>query len=297
VSNLIATTVQSTGTERRNTMEHSQLSNEEFERFREFIWHLCGICIAENKLTLLTNRLKRRLRATGIETYQAYFDFLKSRAGASELSGFLDAITTNETSFFRTEKHFEWLSTEFVTEMLARIRKREHEETIRVWSAACSTGEEVYTIAVCLEEARRKSPVWQFEILGTDISQEVLERAKAATYSLATIKDLPDGLKKRYFESLGPDAFQVKSSIRDRVKFLSHNLIAPPPANRFDVVFLRNVLIYFNRESKQKVIEQIVKAIRPGGYLVIGPSEGIFDMLPMLKRCHPFVFQKELPSA
>lgn len=275
-------------------MELSPLTNEEFERFREFIWHLCGICIAENKLTLLTNRLKRRLRATGIKTYQAYFDFLKSREGASELSDFLDAITTHETSFFRTEKHFEWLSTDFVTEMLARIRKREHEETVRVWSAACSTGEEVYTIAICLEEARRKNPIWQFEILGTDISQEVLERARRAVYNSATIKELSDDLRKRYFESAGPDAFQIKSSIRDRVKFQSHNLLSPPPAARFDVVFLRNVLIYFNRESKQQVIEQIVKAIRPGGCLVIGPSEGIFDMLPMLKRLHTFVFQKEI---
>jgi chemotaxis protein methyltransferase CheR len=278
-------------------MEHSQLTNEEFDRFREFIWHLCGICIAENKLTLLTNRLKRRLRATGIKTYQTYFEFLQSREGASELSGFLDAITTNETSFFRTEKHFEWLSKDFVNEMLGRIRKREHEETVRVWSAACSTGEEVYTIAICLDEARRKNPIWQFEILGTDISQEVLERAKNAVYNLATIKELSEDLRKRYFESAGSDAFHIKSSIRDRVKFQSHNLLSPPPATRFDIVFLRNVLIYFNRESKQKVIEQIVKAIRPGGYLVIGPSEGIFDMLPMLKRLQTFVFQKEtLPN-
>lgn len=277
-------------------MEHGQLSNEEFERFRQFIWHLCGICIAENKLTLLTNRLKRRLRATGIKTYQAYFDFLKSRDGASELAGFLDAITTNETSFFRTEKHFQWLGTEFITEMLPRIRKREHEGIVRVWSAACSTGEEAYTIAICLEEARRRNPVWQFGILGTDISQQVIERAKRGVYNPSAIQEIPDALRKRYFESASSEACQIKSSILDRVRFLTHNLLDPPPEGRFDVVFLRNVLIYFNRESKQKVIEQIVKSIRPGGYLVIGPSEGIFDMLPMLKRIHPFVFQKEIPS-
>lgn len=274
----------------------SQLTQEEFERFREFIWKLSGICIAENKLTLLTNRLKRRLRATGIATYQAYFDYLKSRDGAAELPEFLDAITTNETSFFRTEKHFDWLSEEFVPEMIARIRKREHEETIKVWSAACSTGEEIYTIAMCLEEARRKNPVWQFKLLGTDISQEVLERAKQGMYSPASIKDISEALRKRYFETASqPESVQVKSALRDRTKFLQHNLLNPPPESGFDVIFLRNVLIYFNRDSKQKVIEQIVKAIRPGGYLVIGPSEGIFDMLPMLKRRHPFVFQKEIP--
>jgi chemotaxis protein methyltransferase CheR len=152
----------------------------------------------------------------------------------------------------------------------------------------------VYTIAICLEEARRRNPTWRFEILGTDISQDVLERAKHATYQLPCIKDIPESIRKRYFAATGPHTYQLRSSIRERVKFLPHNLLAPPPENRFDVVFLRNVLIYFNRESKQKVIEQIVKAIHPGGYLVIGPSEGIFDMLPMLKRRHPFVFQKEL---
>ena len=277
-------------------MEPSQLSHEEFERFREFIWHLCGICIAENKLTLLTNRLKRRLRVTGIPNYQAYYYYLKSRDGAAELPAFLDAITTNETSFFRTEKHFDWLSQEFVAEMLEHIRKREHDEMIRVWSAACSSGEEVYTIAICLEEARRRSPIWQFEILGTDISEEVLDRAKRGAYNLASIQNVSESLRKRYFESRDlPDILQIKPTIRDRVKFLQHNLLAAPPETSFDVVFLRNVLIYFNRESKQRVVDQIIKAIRPGGYLVIGPSEGIFDMLPMLKRRHPFAFQKEIP--
>lgn len=277
-------------------MEQMQLSHEEFERFREFIWHLSGICIAENKLTLLTNRLKRRLRATGIASYQAYFEYLKSHDGAGELPGFLDAITTNETSFFRTEKHFEWLSTEFVTEMIARIRSREHEKMIRVWSAACSSGEEVYTIAMCLEEARRRNPVWQFEILGTDLSQEVLERAKRGSYNLASVQSIPEGMRQRYFDAKPQEnTIQIRSSLKERVRFLQHNLLGPPPEMRFDVVFIRNVLIYFNRESKQRVIEQIIKAIRPGGYLVIGPSEGIFDMLPMLQRKHPFVFQKECP--
>jgi len=275
-------------------VDASQLTPEEFGQFQAFILKLCGISVPGNKITLLSNRIRRRLKATKIPDFDSYYKFLTSPAGRQELEGFLSAVTTNETSFFRTEKHFDWLRTEFIDQLQGAIRSGERARTVRLWSAACSTGEEPYSIAMCLAENRHKLPDCKVEILGTDISEQAIAQARAGIFDDACVNDIPESLRTRYFQrKIGTDAWEVKPALREMVTIERHNLMDPLRRPGFDCIFIRNVLIYFNRESKQVVIDNLVRALVQGGYLVVGPSEGIFDMLGMLKKCSTFLYRKE----
>lgn len=274
-------------------MESSQLTPQEFEEFQTFIFKLCGIKVPENKIMLLSNRIRRRLKATQCAGFRPYLQLLKSPAGKEELQGFLNVVTTNETSFFRTEKHFDWLQTEFVEEMIRLQREGKKTKSIRIWSAACSSGEEPYTIGIALSENQLKLAGWSLEILGTDISEQSIEKARQGIYSTDTCSDIPDKLRSRYFRSLPEGDFEVKPTLKNLVKIDRHNLLERQSAPPFDCIFIRNVLIYFSRESKQVVIDNLVRALAPGGYLVVGPSEGIFDMLGMLTRVSTFLYCKD----
>ena len=274
-------------------MDASQLTSQEFEQFQTFIFQLCGIRVPENKVTLLSNRIRRRLKATEIGDFQAYLKLLRSPAGHDEREEFLNVVTTNETSFFRTEKHFEWLRTEFVDELRERAKLGTHPQSIRVWSAACSSGEEPYTIAMCLAENRHKLTGWKIEIHGTDISETALSKARAGRFGPDVTQEVPEKLLARYFShEAGSSLWEAKSTLRDLVTVSNHNLIEPNPQRSYDCIFIRNVLIYFSRESKQVVIENLVRSLANGGYLVVGPSEGIFDMLGMLQKRSTFLYQK-----
>lgn len=275
-------------------VDTSQLTQHEFQQFQAFISKLCGISVADNKIALLSNRIRRRLRATNISDFSAYLAHLKSLTGKEELDGFLSAITTNETSFFRTEKHFEWLKTEFIDAVLAQARAGTRPKRLRIWSAACSTGEEPYTIALCLAENAHRLAGWKIEILGTDISEHAISKARAAVFGDGILDEIPDKLRTKFFaEQPTTKTWEAKSVLKEMITIRRHNLMEPNPESGFDCVFIRNVLIYFGRESKQKVIENLVRAMAKGGYLVVGPSEGIFDMLGMLTKRSTFLYQKE----
>ncbi|WP_010585910.1 CheR family methyltransferase [Schlesneria paludicola] len=274
-------------------MDASQLTAQEFEQFQALIFQLCGIRVPENKVTLLSNRIRRRLKGTGAVDFQAYLKLLRSPAGRDEREEFLNVVTTNETSFFRTEKHFEWLGTTFVDELRERARLGTHPQSIRIWSAACSSGEEPYTIAMCLAENRHKLTDWKIEIHGTDISETVLAKARAGLFGPDVATEVPEKLRARYFHhEAGSSCWEAKSSLKQLVTVSNHNLMEPNPQKAYDCIFIRNVLIYFSRESKQIVINHLVHSLAPGGYLVVGPSEGIFDMLGMLQKRSTFLYQK-----
>lgn len=242
---------------------------------------------------LLSNRIRRRVKATQRSDFQDYLRLIQSSDGKAELNGFLDAVTTNETSFFRTEKHFDWLSGAFVDEMRDRARKGDHSPRLRIWSAACSTGEEPYTIAMCLAENRHKLVDWNIEIHGTDISEEAMSKARAGLFGPHLIDEVPERLRDRYFQAVdGTSQWQAKSSLSRMITVSRHNLIEPKAERNYDCVFIRNVLIYFSRESKQIAVNHLVESLAEGGYLVIGPSEGIFDMLGPLEKRSPFLYQK-----
>lgn len=274
-------------------MDASQLNPREFEQFQSLIFQLCGIRVQENKVTLLSNRIRRRVKATGVADFQAYLKLLRSPAGHEELEGFLNAVTTNETSFFRTEKHFDWLRTEFVDELRELNRLGKHLKRIRIWSAACSSGEEPYSIAMCLAENRFKVADWKIEIHGTDISEDSMQKARVGAYGAHVAEEVPEKLQSRYFDHKSDtEVWDVKPALKELVSISRHNLMEPNPQRDYDCIFIRNVLIYFSRESKQVVIDHLVNALTDGGYLVVGPSEGIFDMLGMLEKRSTFLYQK-----
>lgn len=273
-------------------VERTDLTTDEFRSFQEFIYERSGIRIPESKRTLLSNRIRRRLRADDFASFRSYLTHLKS-AKPNELTGFLDAITTNETFFFRTEDHFTWFRDRFIPEVASLARRDLRPKRLRIWSAACSTGEEPYSLAICLAENQLRLRDWDLQIVGTDLSEEALEKARLATYEERTLNGVKESRRRRYFTKLDPPPrWQVKSALRDQVTFKRHNLMEPYVGRPFDCVFIRNVLIYFDRESKQEAVQHLIASMAPGAYLVVGPSEGIFDMLGDLKKHETYLYQK-----
>ena len=289
-------------------MEPSQLSPDEFAEFRRLIYRLSGIHVPENRITLLSNRIRRRLRALQLPGYIDYLRLLKTSAGSEEIAFFLDAVTTNETSFFRTEKQFQWLQTEFLNDITTRIQRGAHPRRIRIWSAACSTGQEPLTIGICLLENADLLRGIEIEIDATDLSEQVLAHARSAQYEQRLLTGIPEELQKKYFQPAGrisgssAEADPAKTLVKVRpallklVRYQRHNLINKPPGTGYDCIFLRNVMIYFDNQSKLIVSKHLQHALADGGYLVIGPAEGLHEQLQNLHRHSPFIYQK-LPGA
>ena len=280
------------------TMEPLKLTERQFERFREFVYAQSGIRIDASKITLASNRIRRRLKAKGLVDFDDYFRLLTSCAGGDELAHFLDAITTNETQFFRTPAHFDWFSGPFLDEAVAAAQRGERLKRLRVGSAACSSGEEPYSLAMCLAEQAHRLHGWDTSILGVDISETALSAAREAVYGERTLELVSAARRRRFFERPSSDAgpWRLIAPIRQAVEFRRHNLMKPlrlaVRQEPFDCLFLRNVMIYFDRASKETVIENLLRVMAPSGYLVIGPSEGVYDMLaPLVKRA-PNLYQK-----
>ncbi len=274
-------------------MQLERLTQQQFDRFRAFIYDNCGIRIDEKKVSLLSNRIRRRLRAGDFDDFDVYYQFLTSPAGAEELEGFLDAITTNETFFFRTGKHFDWIKDELLPEVVAECRSGNRPPSLRFWSAGCASGAEPYSIAICMAENKYRFRDWSLEILGTDISEEALCVAREGLYKARAVEAVTQDQRRRYFHhQIDGDLWQVRPEIRKLVEFRRHNLMQSPPGLAYDCVFIRNVLIYFDRDSKQIVVNNLLKALAVGGYLLVGPSEGIYDMLKPLRRISPLLYQK-----
>lgn len=275
-------------------MTPQQLTSSEFRRFQEFIYQACGIRIPDSRRTLLSNRIRRRLKAGDFPDFRTYYEYLTSRGGQQELPEFLDVVTTNETFFFRTQKHFEWFGSEFISEMIQQARGGTRLKSLRVWSAACSTGEEPYSLAICLVQNQLRLRDWKLEVIGTDLSQQALQEAQAGLYRERSMELLTDTQRRRYFtRSKDTNQWKIRSNAQDLVRFYAHNLTRPFQHPPFDCIFIRNVLIYFDRDSRQTVVDHLVRSLNRGGYLVVGPSEGIYDMLGTLTKRSSFLYQKE----
>lgn len=279
--------------QKQDVMEFSRLNPQQFDQFCEFIYEKSGIRIDEKKVTLLSNRIRRRLKAGEFQDFDAYYQLLTSPAGQGELAGFLDAITTNETFFFRTEKHFHWLQTELIGEVVAQHRAGKRPPALRVWSAGCANGAEPYSIAICLEENRYRLQDWSLQIVGTDISEEVLDVARQGAFKSRIVEAVSEQQRRRFFRyEAKDDLWHIRPALRERVEFKMHNLLHKLVEPAFDCIFIRNVLIYFDRQSKEIALRNLLAALAPGGYLVVGPSEGIYDMLTDLRKVAPLVYQK-----
>lgn len=240
------------------------ITDGEFARVRELALRLTGISIAASKKTLIIGRWGRRLAHHSLTNFDDYLDLLEESGGREELQIALDLLTTNETSFFREPKHFDFLR----TEVIPGARRGGQ---FRVWSAACSSGEEPYSVAMLLAAELGQA---NWEVLGTDISARVLDSARSGLYELGRCEQIShDYLRRFCLKGNGPQSgkFLINKSLRERVKFVRANLNEPlADFGQFDVILLRNVMIYFNTPTKQRVLKHLLPALKPGGYFITG---------------------------
>ena len=267
---------------------------EQLARYARLIYDRTGIAISPQKRTLLSNRLRRRLRETGIESYDAYYNHLsKLRDTDPEWDCFLQEITTHETYLFRDETHWKWFRESFVPEMAEAARRGQRQRTLRILSAACSTGDEPFTIAACIAACLPNLAQWKVDILGTDIGVGALEEAKAATFNERAMRLVPDEYRRRFFtKAPAANVWTAKPTLTSLVRFRQHNLMDPLTEKPFDLVFVKNVLIYFDKPSKQRVLGHIRKIVVPGGLLVAGAAEGVSDLLDGFERIEPWLYRK-----
>jgi chemotaxis protein methyltransferase CheR len=266
-----------------------ELSDSEFTLFQRFFFEQAGISLSNQKKVLLLGRFNRRLNDLGLNSFKAYFDLISTPENGAERQHAIDLITTNETYFFREDQHFRWLRETAVQEHL-----REHPgQPLKVWSAACSTGEEPYSIAMTLHD-RMGSQGW--DITASDISTRVLAHAERGLFPMERVRGMPPAYLKRYCLR-GQGDYEghllIEKELRDKVSFRQLNLMSLPPEMRgFDVAFLRNVIIYFDAPTKLKVVRAVANTLRKGGWLFLGHSESLFGMELPLQLLAPSVYRK-----
>lgn len=266
------------------------VDNPEFEQFRIFLEKNSGIQLGENKQYLVASRLNRLMEQQGIKTLGELTQRVQTQPRASLRDQVIDAMTTNETLWFRDTYPFEVLKQRILPELL----KANSGQRLRIWSAACSSGQEPYSLAMTLDEFERANPTvlrGGAQILATDLSSTMLTACRAAEYdSLAIARGLSSERLQRYFEVVASGRWVLKPAIRSRVEFRPLNLMESYAAlGRFDVVFCRNVLIYFSPDLKKDILKRIHATLKPGGYLVLGASEalnGLSDLYQMV-QCNP----------
>lgn len=259
-----------------------------FEKIRSLVYEKSGISLNHGKETLVSSRLAKRMRALNIHDHDAYLDFVLAHEQEGELTTFLDAICTNFTNFFRESSHFDFFNT-VLEKWIA-----EGQTKFRIWSAASSTGEEPYSLGISmLETANGKN--LDMRILATDLSTKVLAIAQTGIYDAERLQSMPKFLRQRYFtHDKTSNRYQVNDTLRQLVVYKRLNLSTPPfPMHGpLDIVFCRNVMIYFDNTVRSRLINEIYRLLRPGGYLMVGHSESLTGLTQNFKTCQPSVYQK-----
>jgi chemotaxis protein methyltransferase CheR len=277
--------------------ETDQLSNRDFEQLSALVGQQVGIKLPAGKRTMVEGRLRKRVRALGCANLTEYCRYLFSEDGFdSELVHLIDVITTNKTDFFREIEHFECLEQVIVPELLA-ARAGTGVPRLKIWSAASSNGAEAYSIAMLLDHLRQRPMNLQFAVLGTDISTDVLRQGAKAVYSEDMAAPIPPAMQRRYLmwsrSSAERRQFRIVPELRRMVRFERLNLLdrSYPIDHDVDVIFLRNVLIYFDRENQQAVVRRLTRHLRPGGYIILGHSESMIAANMGLRQVMPSIFQ------
>ena len=248
------------------------LTDTEFELYRKLIYNESGITFTPTNRSILESRLKERLREKGLNSVRDYFAVISKDQG--ELKSFLDSITTNLTRFFRNQAHFDAMEHHVIPELM-NIKKGSGNTTIKIWSAGCSTGEEPYTIAMLMNEIT--PPGWKYEIIASDLSLKCLMHAKEGFYKEAQIVGIPDNYLKKYFEKVD-GGYKINADLMSKIRFDYHNLKNDSGMRGLDLVFCRNVIIYFDEAAQTSVINRFWDAMAPKSFLFIGHSESLFGM-------------------
>ncbi len=254
-----------------------ELSDKEFRQFSTLVYDRFGIHLSDQKKALVSGRLHKRLRTLGLSSFSAYHKLITEDASGAELSELINRISTNHTFFYREKDHFEFLRTHVLPKVFERPA-RMGPYPLRIWSAGCASGEEIYTVAMVIRDffgARFKEV--DVGLLATDVSLNALDAARAAIYPPVRLAELPKNLREPYFSKINEENLALSEDIRSMVLFKKLNLMDEqyPMKGDFDVVFCRNVMIYFDEPTRARLVRALYRYVRPGGYLFIGHSESL----------------------
>lgn len=270
---------------------YGDIPKPDFEKLSRFIYQTFGIQISENKRYLLQNRLVKRLRELNLDNYTDYTNYvLNAKDSGDEVIQMMNVISTNKTDFFREQEHFDFFPEQIVEQFKG--------EDIAVWSAGCSTGQEVYSICMILEELLGKNQISDYQVWGNDISTSVLEKARLAIYPFREAENIPDKYRKKYVlksKSYKDQKIRMIPALREKTRFFWMNLIDDEfkISGNFHFIFCRNTLIYFDKTYQQKIVSNLTKHLKRGGYLFIGHSESLINIKSSeLKYVLPAIYQK-----
>jgi chemotaxis protein methyltransferase CheR len=273
----------------------AELSGKDFIAFSNFIYSEFGIKMPPVKRIMLQGRLLKRIRQLNMHSYTEYKEYLFSEEGQKEeIYNFLNVVTTNKTDFFREPVHFDFLKSNVLPEFISKQQR----DAFKIWSAGCSSGEELYTISILMNEFKRENPSFFYSMLGTDISQNVLTKAAKGVYPLNKVDIIPVEFKKRYLlksKDKENPTVRVRPELQANLNLKYLNLMDSKYTHiteKFDVIFCRNVLIYFDRATQESVINKLSTHLKTGGYFFIGHSESLTGMDVPLQHIKPTIFRK-----
>lgn len=267
------------------------ITDKEFKQLSEFIRHQYGIVLKNEKRALITGRLHSLLADLGMTDFTQYYQYLMNDKSGKSLLVLVDRISTNHTFFMREPDHFYFFRDVILPDLASRVTDRD----LRVWCAAAATGEEPYTLAMLIrDQFKNRIPSWDTRLLATDISDSALKTAKAGIYTKERIDSLPKLWKTIYFKNLDMESMVISDEIKKEIIYRRFNLMDEvfPFKKRFHVIFCRNVMIYFDQATKDRLIEKLYEALEPGGYLFIGHSESIARESTRFKYVKPAVYRK-----
>jgi chemotaxis protein methyltransferase CheR len=266
------------------------LTSAQFDTIRALLHNTCGIKLAQGKESLVKSRLMRRIRVLGCSGFDEYLDHLENDPANGERIALIDALTTNKTSFFREHAHFAFMRERILPPLFSE------KSSLRIWSAGCSTGEEPYSIAMELIEASPDISHRDLRILATDISTRVLKTAREGAYVQDEVRDIPDSLLQKYFTCRGSQngrVYRVNETLRRLVRFAPLNLMGPwPMKGPFDIIFCRNVMIYFEKPTQQWLVQRFWHLLASGGYLLVGHSESLTSSAHKFRYVQPATYLK-----
>jgi chemotaxis protein methyltransferase CheR len=270
----------------------AELTASQFTAISQTVKELCGLNLHEGKVALVKARLNKRLHALGLTSYGQYVDHIRQDTGGTETTAMLDALATNHTYFFREPQHFEVLRRTVVPAMLAR---HHGDRRLRLWSAGCSSGEEPYSMAITIKEAISDLAQWDVGILATDLSTRMLQVCREGRFPADRLREMPSNLVLENFTCLGGGRrqYQVSDALRRMVHFARLNLMGSwPMTGQFDVIFCRNVMIYFDKPTQERLIERFWNQMVRGGMLFIGHSESLAGVRHRFRYVRPTVYEK-----
>ena len=266
-------------------------TRRDFDFLRRLSNERTGIVVTDDKFDMFYSRLSRRVRALGLGSFAEYCDYLSDAANDDEMVQLVNAITTNLTAFFRENHHFEFLSQTALPEAVARNRD---DRRVRIWSAGCSTGEEPYSLSMTLEE-QRALVGWDARILASDIDSNVLAQASSGVYTMSRVEGLSQERLKAFFQKgkgMQTGKARVKQVLRDRIDFQQINLMESLSVERQDLIFCRNVIIYFDKETKTRLVQKFADVLVDGGYLFIGHSESLYKVTDRFELIGNTIYRK-----